>query len=149
MGGIVKILVGSKAFFSKFDDFNPKDEDYMLIMNNPPKNKKYQFVRFKNLDYFIYKKMSKLDFINFIINSKSPMYAGMFIAPEFIDYIGLNIEDLDLLQNVFEHMDDKHSYEKMIYNYYKQNNGFYLTDEQLEAVYMDYKSKRKKSYSAE
>ena len=77
------------------------------------------------------------------------MYAGMFIAPEFIDYIGLNIEDLDLLQNVFEHMDEKHSYEKMIYDYYRKNNGFYLTDEQLEAVYMEYKSKRSESYSSE
>jgi hypothetical protein len=150
MDDLKRIEVGSKAFFSSFDDFKPKDGDVMIIMDNPPRGKTYQVIRMRNTDYFIYKKMSKNDFIHFCITMKQqPMRAGMFLVPEFVEAMGVTIDDLVLLQNVFYHIDDKHSYEKLIYDYYIKNNGFYLTEEQLKAAYDEYKSKRKEFYSGE
>lgn len=150
MEDIIKFTVGSKAFFSSFDDFNPKDSDYLIITDNPPKGKKCQILKFsKNREYFVYKKMPKNEFIDSCIHSKLPMCIGMLLSPEVANYIGMTIDDLELLQNVIYHIDEKHSYEKLIYDYYIQNNGFYLTDEQLKAVYEEYKSKRPKFYSVE
>ena len=149
MGNTKRFVVGSKAFFSSFDDFKPNDTDVVIIQDNPPKGKVFQKMRMRKTDYFIYKSMPKYDLIHLTITRLTPMYASMFLIPEFADSIGVTIEDLDLLQNVFYHIDDKHSYEKMIYEYYRQNNGFYLNDEQLKAVYEDYKSKRPKIYSVE
>jgi hypothetical protein len=149
MSTLKRIVVGSKAFFSSFDDFKPLDTDVLVIMDNPPKGKKYQFIRMRNTDYFIYKKMPKNEFIHFFITTKLPMRATIFLIPEVIEFFELTINDLNLLQNVFYHMDDKHSYEKLIYDFYRQNNGFYLTEEQLKAAYEDYKSKRPNFYSTE
>lgn len=103
----------------------------------------------RDTDYFIYKKMPKNEFIHFFITTKPPMRATIFLIPEVIEFFELTINDLDLLQNVFYHMDDKHSYERLIYDFYRQNNGFYLTEEQLKAAYEDYKSKRPNFYSTE
>ena len=149
MGDIKRIVVGSMAFFSSFDDFKPHDTDILIIMDNPPKNKSYQYTKVRNIDYFIYKNKPKNEFIHFFITTNLPMRASIFLIPEVVELFGVTINDLELLQNVFYHMDDKHSYIKLIYDFYIQNNGFYLTEEQLKAVYEDYKNKRPKVYSVE
>lgn len=149
MDNTKRFVVGSKAFFSSFEDFKPHDTDVVMMLDNPPKGKVFQKLRMRKTDYFIYKTMSKYDLVHLCITRMVPMYASMFLVPEFAESIGFTIGDLDLLQNVFYHIDDKHTYEKMIYDFYRQNNGFYLTDDQLKAVYEDYKSKRPKIYSVE
>lgn len=58
-----------------------------------------------------------------------------FLSPEFAEYLNMNIDDLKKLNELSERMDDKHYYLKMIYDYYIQNNGFFLNNEQREAAY--------------
>lgn len=149
MESLNKFVVGSKAFFSSFEDFKPKDTDVVIIMDNPPKGKTFQLIKMRDTDYFIYKKMPKKELIHMCITRTTPMYASMFLVPEFVKAMDITIDDLNLLQNVFYHIDDKHIYERMIYDYYKENNGFYLTEDQLKTVYDEYKSKRPKYYSVE
>lgn len=138
----VEFVVGSHAFFSKFPDFKSKDKDFFIMTDKAPNNKKYSHVMIGEKDYFIYKKMTKMELIDTFIKSKLSMQASCFLVPDVIKYFGVTMTDLDILQNVFYHMDYKHSYVKMIYDYYRKNNGFFLTSEQLKKVYDDYKSKR-------
>lgn len=145
----IKFIVGSHAFFSKIEDFKSKDIDIMIIMDNPPLNKKYTHKIIGEKDYFIYKNMTKMEFIDFFIHTNLNMTAACFLIPDVVKHLGVTITDLDMLQNVFYHMDKKHLYIKMIYDYYRKNNGFFLTSEQLKNVYEEYKSKRKKFYPTE
>lgn len=138
-------LVGSHAFFDKIDGFQSKDIDYFVMMDETPNGKKYTHSMIGDRDYFIYKKMTKMELIDYFIHSKLSMLAASFLAPEVIKYFGVTMTDLDMLQNVFYHMDYKHTYIKMIYDYYRKNNGFFLTSKQLKNVYDDYKKKRIKS----
>ena len=71
------------------------------------------------------------------------MKAGKFLIPEFNEFIGFTIEDLKSILHVFENMDDKHSYEKIIANAYIENGGFFLKDRQRYNAYLEYKKKRK------
>ena len=63
---------------------------------------------------------------------------GKFLVKEFIDETKLTIEHLKRLQPLVEKLDDKHLYEKIIYDSYIINNDFYLTDQQLHLAYKEY-----------
>ena len=43
---------------------------------------------------------------------------------------------------IFENMDSKHTYEKIIADAYIENNDFFLTDEQRDLAYAEYKKTR-------
>jgi hypothetical protein len=62
-----------------------------------------------------------------------------------VEFIGFTIEDLKLFEEAFNHIDDKHSYEKKIYDSYIENEGFTLTKEQRDEAYQIYKEKRIKT----
>ena len=72
------------------------------------------------------------------------MQLGKFLIPTFIEAIGFAIEDLKKLQPLADNLDDKHKYEKVIYDSYIQNNDFTLTDEQLQKAYLEYKHNKRK-----
>lgn len=72
------------------------------------------------------------------------MQLGKFLIPTFIEAIGFTIEDLKKLQPLADNLDDKHKYEKVIYDSYIQNNDFILTDEQLQKAYLEYKHNKRK-----
>ena len=55
----------------------------------------------------------------------------------------LLIEDLKLFEDSFKRIDDKHKYEKVIYDAYIENGDFVLTEEQRNKAYQLYKEKRK------
>lgn len=71
MDNLKRIEVGSKAFFSSFDDFKSKDDDVMIIMDNPPRGKTHQLIRMRNTDYFIYKKNVKKRFYSFLYHNEA------------------------------------------------------------------------------
>ena len=71
--------------------------------------------------------------------SKSGMVIGKFLVLEFINELNMTIEDLKTLKPLIERLDEKHLYEKVIYDSYIQNNDFYLTQEQLDEAYKIYK----------
>lgn len=66
--------------------------------------------------------------------------------PEVIQELGIQISDLEILRGVIERLDDKHSYEKVIYNSYMENGNTNLTPEQLEEAWKEYKKWRPDIY---
>lgn len=70
------------------------------------------------------------------------MCVGKFLVPEFAKYLNVSIDDLKMLQPLIDSIDEMHEYERIIYNAYIQNNGFFLTEDQLQTAYDTYKKLR-------
>ena len=140
---IVEFPIGSSVFFSNYEDYTAKDNDKLCIMDNfPIKDTNVLNLKQNGDDVFFYKNMSKDEFIKDTIDSKVPMRVGKFLSPEFCKYIGFEISDYAKLNEVFNNLDDRHQYEKIIRDAYIENNSFTLTDEQRLKAYEEYKGKR-------
>lgn len=139
-----RIAIGSQVFFGEYEDYKSHDKDFIEFQDNPVLYKTFMVARGKGNDIFFYKTANKEEFIKTELKhaKKLPMAAGKFLVPELAEYLGLTIEDLKQFEFAFESMDDKHSYEKKIYDFYIENNGFTLTQEQRDEAYKNYKSKR-------
>ena len=137
------IRIGSSVFFSKFTDYKIKDIDEMSIQNKwlPDGICVLNFKK-DNKDIFLWSPLSKEQFIKNTLNDNEPLRVGKFIVPEFCEYIDFNIKDYELLKPIFDKLDDKHKYEKVIMESYIKNNSFTLTDEQLNNAYKIYKKYR-------
>ena len=139
-----KFKIGSSIFFSEYDDYEIKDIDYVAIMDIFPfPNKIMVKIKIGNDDIFMYKPdISKQEFIDEIYNTQVPMIVGKFLCPEFCKYINFSISDLKHLERFFNDLDEKHQYEKIIYDAYIENNEFKLTNEQRYKAYQEYKKYR-------
>lgn len=141
-----KITIGSNIFFKDYIDYISHDIDYIVFEDNPKQYKNFMHINLtcKGSDTFYYRNMSKQEFIDYELKhcSKVPMAAGKLLVPELCEYKNITIEDLKLFQFAFEKMDAKHSYEKLIFDSYIQNNSFTLTDEQRNEAYKLYKHYR-------
>ena len=137
-----RFLVGSQYFFKDIEGFNSKDIDYLIIETNPRDYKEKYQISGNCQCLFKWKKMSKDDFINNVLETKLPMEVGKFLVREVAFVIGLKINDLKKLRPVIERLDEKHKYLEVIYNSYLENGSFYLTDEQRELAYEEYKKAR-------
>lgn len=136
------ILVGSTYFFKDIEGFNSKDVDYLILENRPKEYKTNYQLTGKGQCLFKWKKMSVSEYISLALETKCPMEVGKFLVKEVAYSIGMKIEDLEKLAPVFEKLDDKHKYEKVIYDSYIENNKYYLTDEQRMRAYEVYKEFR-------
>jgi len=125
----MKILVGSRVFFSNYDDFKPHDFDYVLFENNPELYKTFVHIRNKQGDIFAYKQMEKEEFIEYELDhcKRAGMAIAKLIVPELCEYMHLTIDDLKKFKFATEHIREKYNYITMIYNFYLENNGIYLT----------------------
>lgn len=143
MKPMLEFKIGSSVFFSDYEDYIAKDNDKLCIMDNfPIKDTNVLNLKQNGDDVFFYKNMSKDEFIKDTIDSKVPMRVGKFLSPEFCKYIGFEISDYAKLNEVFNNLDDRHQYEKIIRDAYIENNSFTLTDEQRLKAYEEYKGKR-------
>lgn len=141
-----KFTVGSRCFFESFSDFKSKDLDELLIMDRPLFNKSKSFLmRVRDgRDIILYPPFSKEEFIRHDTVGNDRMKFGKYLCPEFAEYIGLTIEDLKSIgDKLLKLLDEKHLYQKVIYESYVANNGFTLTEEQLNKAYAEYKKYRK------
>lgn len=139
----VKFQIGSRVFFGEYPDFESKDNDWLYIMEGWDDEHTTMFnFRKDGMDRFFMKDMSKAEAIEDTVKCKLPMRAGKFLVPDFAEYLGMTIDDLKRLEPVFDKIDDKHSYEKLIYAFYVENNAFTLTDEQRKEAYDSYKQSR-------
>lgn len=136
------MIVGSRAFFENIDGFTPKDTDVLLLVDEPVGFKNYRQFTLKNKCVFEWRNMPVDEFIDIELANNTPMSICKFLVPEFIELKGVTIEQLKRLQPLIDIMDDKHKYLSVIYNSYIENNGFYLTDEQLSNAYNEYKKYR-------
>lgn len=139
-----KFTVGSQAFFKECPGFHPGDIDEVEFEDNP---KMYRnFMQFRKTDgtrcLFKWRKMSADEFIEYALTSKLPMEIGKFLVPEVCEYLGITLGHLKKLNPVIQKLDKKHQYEKVIYDSYLSNGGFFLTDEQRKQAYEIYKGVR-------
>lgn len=74
------------------------------------------------------------------LESNMPIIAGKFLVPEYNRYLGLAIDDLKRLKPLFDAMDDKHSYEKIIL--YREQRFHSNWRAKTRGAYEEYKSKR-------
>jgi hypothetical protein len=145
MKPIKQFQIGSTYFFSKYKDFTPKDYDDLCIMDKFIFSGCVMNMKLKGKDVFLFRNMPKQGYIDDLLNSGVNMKAGKFLIPEFNEFIGFTIDDLKSILHIFENMDDKHSYEKIIANAYIENGGFFLKDKQRYKAYLEYKKKRKET----
>lgn len=122
--------------------YNSKDTDYVAIMDRFFGDQSSMRVQIGDDDIFMFREMSKEEFIRDTLDKGVPMRTGKFLCPEFADYLGFTIEDLKIFDEMFNNMDEKHNYITLIYRYYIENNGFILSDKQRETAYKSYVSTR-------
>lgn len=137
-----KIVVGSKCFFEGIEGFIPHDDDYLELVDNP-EDFKYKKIYHGKFCLFKWKRMNADEYIDYMLNiSTLPMEVGKFLVPEFVNNIGFTIEHLKKLEPVINNIDEKHNYEKIIFDSYIENNDFVLTEEQKLKAYNEYKKYR-------
>lgn len=137
-----KILIGSQYFFSCYKDFESKDIDELEIIET--ENFKYsrQLTGRGKCLFQLRKQNNKEEYIKYALSSKVPMVVGKFLVPEFCKEIGFTIEELPRMQPLIDALDDKHKYEKIIYDSYIENGSFSLSDQQREKAYESYRKSR-------
>ena len=145
MKPIKQFQMGSTYFFSKYKDFQPKDYDDLCIMDKFIFPGNVMNMKLKGKDVFLFRNMPKQGYIDDLLNSGVNMKAGKFLIPEFNSFIDFTIDDLKSIIHIFDSMDDKHSYEKIIAHAYLDNNSFTLTNQQRYSAYREYKKSRKES----
>lgn len=136
------MIVGSQAFFKNIKGFTPSDIDILEFVENPSYFKNVRQFRFEKKCVFQWRDMSASEFVKVTLLRNTPLEACKFIVPEFINKVNLTLDQLKELEPLFNKLSDKHSYVRLIYEFYIANNGFYLTDQQLQAAYEKYKKYR-------
>lgn len=136
--------MGSSYFFDRYDDYKIKDNDELHIVDEFifPNRVCMNMKLFDGNDIFIFKNTDKQEYINDVYESGVNMKVGKFLIPEFNKYINFTIDDLKSLQPIFDNMDKKHTYERVIFESYLKNGDFFLTDEQRMEAYKEYKRSR-------
>ena len=136
--------MGSSYFFDRYDDYKIKDNDELHIVDEFifPNRVCMNMKLFDGNDICIFKNTDKQDYINDVYESGVNMKVGKFLIPEFNKYINFTIDDLKSLQPIFDNMDKKHTYERVIFESYLKNGDFFLTDEQRREAYKEYKRSR-------
>lgn len=139
-----RFKIGSVAFFENCPGFVPGDRDEVEFEEKPIYFKNFVQIRAKDRSrcLFIWRKMAPEEFIEYALNSPLPMEAGKFLVPEVADFLGFTIEHLKQLEPVFNSMDERHDYERIIFRAYIENGAFTLTEEQRERAFQAYKKRR-------
>lgn len=134
-----RILVGSQRFFRCIDGFNPKDVDYVNL------NEEYDNLTIHRSwgCTFMFIRKSAEEFVQQALRDGQGLFIGKFLVPEFAHEVGITMEHLKVLEPLLNRLDEKHLYEKVIFEAYLVNGGFFLTDEQVREsyeVYLKYRS---------
>lgn len=135
-----RFLVGSNVFFRGFfEDFDSKDVDTVVLEDNPNGYENVRQFHFKDRCIFQWRRMSKDEFIDVSLERGLGMELGKFLVPEFAKELEMDMDDLERLRPLAEKLDEKHLYEKVIYDAYIENGCWALTDEQRIEAYRIYK----------
>ena len=141
-----EFIVGSNAFFAGMDGFVPKDNDRLVLVDDTSECgipiTTHSEMRLKGNCYFFYKRLPKDEMIDNCIKSKDPIVVGKFLVPSVARDLGLTIDDLRRLEDVVSSLDEAHTYEKVIFCAYLENNDFILTKEQRKEAFNTYNNSR-------
>ena len=139
-------IVGSNAFFAGMDGFVPKDNDRLILVDDASESgipfNTHSEMRLKGNCYFFYKRLPKDEMIDNCIKSKDSIVVGKFLVPSVARDLGLTIDDLRRLEDTVSSLDEAHTYEKVIFRAYLENNDFILTDEQRREAFNTYRNNR-------
>ena len=137
-------IIGSTYFFKDYPGFKAGDIDELEFEESPKLYKNFMQLRAKDKTkcHFWWKLRSPEEFVEYTLTTTLPMEIGKFLVPEVNEYLGFTIDHLKQLEPVVEKLDDRHKYEKIIFDSYIENNGFFLTDEQRLSAYKEYKKYR-------
>ncbi len=116
-----RILVGSRRFFSCYEDFCPHDKDEIEIVETNRFLHSSQRREGCNCYIQIRKWETADQYIHYAKRSGKGLVVGKFLVPEFCEAIGMTIEDLPKLQPLIEKLGPLHQYEAIIYNSYLEN----------------------------
>lgn len=144
MEPIKQFQMGSSYFFSDYEDYQMKDYDEICIMDEFIFSENVMNMKFENKDVFLFRNMDKKGYIDDVIDSGVYMKLGKFLIPEFNTFIGFTIDDLKSIMYLFDRIDERHGYEKIIAESYIENGDFLLTDKQKDKAYFEYKKHKKK-----
>ena len=136
------MLMGSRYFFSCYDDFVSKDIDEIAIIDTNEFKQMKQITGRDRCLFLLKRHDSKEDYIDWALRSNTGMVIGKFLVPEFCKQIGFTIDDLPKLSPLLERLDSKHLYEKVIFDSYIENHAFELTIEQRDRAYSMYRESR-------
>ena len=134
--------MGSRYFFSCYDDFVSKDIDEIAIIDTNEFKQMKQITERDRCLFLLKRHDSKEDYIDWALRSNTGMVIGKFLVPEFCEQIGFTIDDLPKLSPLLERLDSKHLYEKVIFDSYIENHAFELTIEQRDRAYSMYRGSR-------
>ena len=137
-----KFTIGSTYFFSCYEDFRSKDVDELELIDTNDFKQSRQLTGKGKCLFQLKRHASKEHYIEWALKSKAGMVVGKFLIPEFCKEIGFSINDLYRLKPLIDKLDDKHKYEKIIFDSYLDNNAFVLTEEQRLKAYTSYKESR-------
>lgn len=143
-----KYIVGSFAFFKDMPGYALHDLDYVIISDEMFNDYHHLYLIKDNVacDIFYWKVHEIEWYVKSLLRDNSfPLYAVTFLVPAIAKEVGMTIEHLKMLKPVIDRLDEvgpKYAYYKDIYNAYVENNGFFMTDEQLRRAYRTYKSAR-------
>lgn len=135
-------LMGSSYFFSCYSDFKPHDIDKIEIIDTDKFQHKRQFTGGGRCFFQLKKKENFQEYIDYDTASGVGMNVGKYLIPEFCKEIGFTVKDLPKLQPMIDALDERHMYEKIIYEAYLDNGSFNLTAEQRLAAYNSYRKSR-------
>ena len=142
---IKKFNVGSSAYFIGMEGFSPKDTDYVCLVEDYIGGDKTMRINLKGNDLIMYRHdYTKEEFIREALRCGVSLKIGKFLAPEFVRAFDITLEDLSRLKPLVDGLDEKHKYERIIYDAYIENGSFTLTDEQRMAAFETYKAAREK-----
>lgn len=136
-----QIEIGSGVFFSKFPDYTPGVSNMLYIDDDPDYEYETNYME-NGVHVLRWRNLPKDQLIAYHKDCYKGRYIGKFLVPEYIEYVGITLDDLKELHHLVNFLDERHIYEKLIYDFYIENNGFFLTDKQLEEVYEEYKNER-------
>lgn len=136
------MLIGSRYFFTGYDDFTPHDTDELLIVDTEDFKQTRQLRTTEGCLFLMKKHPSKEAYIDWAIQSASGMVIGKFLIPEFCEAIGFTVEDLPKVKILLTRLDSRHKYEEIIYDSYLENGAFKLTQAQRDKAYESYKQSR-------
>lgn len=137
-----KFLIGSRYFFSCYEDFHSKDIDELEIVDTESFQNMRQLTGQGRCLFSMKRQSSKEKYIELALQSNLGMVVGKFLIPDFCKEIGFCVSDLPRLKPLIDKLDRKHKYEEIIFNSYVENGSFVLTDTQRDAAYKSYKESR-------
>lgn len=137
-----KIEVGSNAFFKGMEDFRSKDRDFLVLVDNPVGFNFRKETSLRGVDTFEYKNMSADEFITKTLEYKDALSVGKFLVKDFATAIGLKVSQLKKLSPLVEKLDEKHQYEKIIFDAIVKSGSWDLTDEVRTQAFESYKESR-------